>query len=105
MTVALFTSVTRAIERESSRCCEAHRYQVLYAIGWVLKAHQIQQGNGANSSDDIDYGDVASVFDPRCLVLVLRIMREASDNRNWTELHAAMECFEQLVHSLLRCSY
>jgi hypothetical protein len=24
-------------------------------------------------------------------------MREASDNKNWTELHAAMECFEELV--------
>lgn len=24
-------------------------------------------------------------------------MRDASDHKNWTELHAAMECFEELV--------
>jgi len=40
---------------------------------------------------------VAAVFDPRCLVLVLRIMRDASDHKNWTELHAAMECLDELV--------
>jgi hypothetical protein len=26
-------------------------------------------------------------------------MRDASDHKNWTELHAAMECFEELVKS------
>ena len=97
MIVALLTSVTRAIERESSRCCDAHRYQVLYVIGWFLKAHFICRRKGSKSSEDIDYGDIACVFDPRCLVLVLRIMREASDHKAWREVHAAMECFEQLV--------
>ncbi len=97
MTIALFISVTRAIERESSRCCDAHRSQVLYLMAWFLKAHLYQHSKGPNKSEEVDYGTVASVFDPRCLILVLRIMRDASDQKNWTELHAAMECFEELV--------
>ena len=95
--VALFTSVVRAIERESSRCIDAHRTQVLFVIGWFLKAHLLQQTKGTRREEQLDYGNVAAVFDPRCLVLVLRIMRDASDHKNWTELHAAMECFEELV--------
>jgi hypothetical protein len=52
------------------------------------------------SVEGVDYGDVASVFEPRCLLLVLRIMRDASDHKNWTELHAAMESLDELVHSV-----
>ena len=66
-------------------------------MGWFLKAHLLQQTKGAKEAEEVDYGNVAAVFDPRCLVLVLRIMRDASDHKNWTELHAAMECFEELV--------
>lgn len=97
LTVALFLSVTRAIERESSRCCDAHRSQALYVMSWFLRAHLYQDTKGAKGSEDVDYGVIASVFDPRCLVLVLRIMRDAADHKNWTELHAAMTCFEELV--------
>ena len=70
-------------------------------MGWFLKAHLLQQTKGAKKVEEADYGNVAAVFDPRCLVLVLRIMRDASDHKNWTELHAAMECLDQLVHNLL----
>ena len=94
--IALFTSITRAIERESARCCDAHRTQVLFVMGWFLQAH-LQQTKGAKTAEQVDYGNVAAVFDPRCLILALRIMRDASDHKNWTELHAAMECFEELV--------
>jgi replication fork protection complex subunit Tof1/Swi1 len=66
-------------------------------MAWFLKAHLYQHTKGPNKSNEVDYGNVASVFDPRCLILVLRIMRDASDHKNWTELHAAMECFEELV--------
>jgi replication fork protection complex subunit Tof1/Swi1 len=97
LTIALFISVTRAIERESSRCCDAHRTQLLYVIGWFLKAHTLQYTKKDKGEREIDYGNVAAVFESRCLVLVLRIMRDASDHKNWTELHAAMECFEELV--------
>jgi replication fork protection complex subunit Tof1/Swi1 len=95
--IALFTSVIRAIERESPRCHDAHRHQLLYVIGWFLRALFVNHSKTSKISDEVDFGNVASVFDPRCLVLVLRFMREASDNKNWTELHAAMECFEELV--------
>ena len=66
-------------------------------MGWFLKAHLLQQTKGAKKAEEVDYGNVAAVFDPRCLILVLRIMRDASEHKNWTELHAAMECFEELV--------
>ena len=94
---ALFMSVTRAIERESSRCCDAHKMQFLYVMAWLLKANLHLQNHSDVNSHLVDSGNVASVFDPRSLVLVLRMMRDASDHKNWTELHAAMECFEQLV--------
>lgn len=68
-------------------------------MAWFLRASLHLQTEAAGGSEVVDYGNVASVFDPRCLVLVLRIMRDASDHKNWTELHAAMECFEQLVSS------
>ena len=67
-------------------------------MAWFLKANLYHHTKGLNKTEDVDYGNVASVFDPRCLILVLRIMRDASDHKNWTELHAAMECFEELVH-------
>lgn len=66
-------------------------------MAWFLKAHLYQHSKSSDKSEEVDYGTVASVFDPRCLILVLRIMRDASDHKNWTELHAAMECFEELV--------
>jgi hypothetical protein len=66
-------------------------------MGWFLKVHILQQTKGAKMAEQVDYGNVAAAFDPRCLILVLRIMRDASDHKNWTELHAAMECFEELV--------
>jgi hypothetical protein len=66
-------------------------------MGWFLKAHTLQYTK-KHGVKEIDYGNVAAVFDPRCLVLVLRIMRDASDHKNWTELHAAMECFEEMVY-------
>jgi hypothetical protein len=66
-------------------------------MAWFLKAHLYQHTKGLDKSNEIDYGNVASVFDPRCLILVLRVMRDAADHKNWTELHAAMECFEELV--------
>jgi replication fork protection complex subunit Tof1/Swi1 len=97
LTSALFISVTRAMERESSRCVDAHKTQLLYVMAWFLKANLYLQAQG--KSVDVDFGNVASVFDPRSLVLVLRIMRDASEHKNWTELHAAIECFEQLVNS------
>ena len=62
-----------------------------------MRAHSVSHAKGPKVPDQIDYGNVASVFDRRCLVIVLRIMRDASDHKNWTELHAAMECFEELV--------
>jgi hypothetical protein len=68
-------------------------------MAWLLKAHLYQHNKGPKKSDEVDYGTVACVFDPRCLILVLRVMREASDHKNWTELHAAMGCFEELVDS------
>ena len=66
-------------------------------MSWFLKAHLYLHTKGIKRSEEVDYGIVASVFDPRCLVLVLRIMRDAADHKNWTELHAAMGCFEELV--------
>ena len=65
-------------------------------MGWFLKAHTIKQ-----KPKQLDCGDVATIFDPRCLVLVLRIMRDAYDHRNWTELHAALECFEEVVKAFI----
>jgi len=63
-------------------------------MAWFLEANLHLQG----TSVEMDFGNVASVFDPRSLVLVLRIMRDATEHKNWTELHAAIECFEQLVN-------
>jgi hypothetical protein len=70
-------------------------------MAWFLKANLQLQTQAESKSDTLDYGNVASVFDPHSLVLVLRVMRDASDHKNWIELHAAMECFEQLVRCRL----
>jgi len=86
--------VTRAIEREAQRCLDVHRTHLLYVIGWFLKAHQLLHSKKHEAGD---YGNIAAVFDPRCLVLVLRVMRSAMTDRNHTQLHAAMECFAELV--------
>jgi replication fork protection complex subunit Tof1/Swi1 len=87
----------RGIERENPRCCQIHRRQVMYVIGWFLKAN-LAQHTSAEKKGDVDYSSVGAVFDPRCLVLVVRIMREAQEYKEWTDLHASMECFDELVY-------
>ena len=66
-------------------------------MGWFLKAHQVLH---AKKHEAGDYGNIAAVFDPRCLVLVLRIMRGALADKNHNQSQAAMECFSELVRHL-----
>ncbi|KAK9470982.1 timeless protein-domain-containing protein [Dipodascopsis tothii] len=92
----LFIKIRKEIERESSRLCEENRMHFLYLVSWFLKAStsalHIRSGKSPST-----FGEVAGVLDHSSLVVVIRMLREASEQKKWTELKCAMGCFQTIV--------
>ena len=98
-----FNPLVRAMIRSLERDPGQGRMQFLYVVGftlsslreeWVAKTAKLVPDD---SHQDQAFGLVAEVFDRRCLVMVMKIMREAADLKEWDVLHTAMYSFEQIL--------
>ncbi|GAO47499.1 timeless-domain-containing protein [Saitoella complicata NRRL Y-17804] len=106
----LFTSVRRAMEREKQRVLEVHRIHFPYLIAYFLEALRWRgtaavEAAGGRDAPEVDYGLVAGVLDQLGLIMINKLMRESSDLRQWTGLHAAMDSFQQILLTIQNMAY
>ncbi|KAK0824848.1 Topoisomerase 1-associated factor 1 [Friedmanniomyces endolithicus] len=95
----LFTSLRRAIERETDRVGEAHKRQYFYLINWFLSAENARHCKLTNvdSTQDNTFAYVAAVLDQETFVLLNRHMQNAFDEKRWIDLQATLLAFTQIL--------
>ncbi|KAK1067946.1 Topoisomerase 1-associated factor 1 [Friedmanniomyces endolithicus] len=95
----LFSSLRRAIERETPRVGEGHKRQYFYLINWFLGAENARHSKTAteHSSQDNTFAYVAAVLDQETFVLLNRHMQQAFDEKRWVDLQATLLAFTQIL--------
>ena len=97
----LFSSLRKAIERESDRVTKKNHSQFFYLISWFLSAEAARRDRHQQTSqsipEDNSYAYVAAVLDQETFVLLTRHMQRASDEKSWHDLQAILLCFTQIL--------
>ncbi|KAK0860961.1 Topoisomerase 1-associated factor 1 [Friedmanniomyces endolithicus] len=95
----LFSSLRRAIERETPRVGEGHKRQYFYLINWFLGAENARHSKTAteHSSQGNTFAYVAAVLDQETFVLLNRHMQQAFDEKRWVDLQATLLAFTQIL--------
>lgn len=105
----LFSSLRRAIERETDRVGDIHKRQYFYLIHWFLRAESARrdqareersrQADAPTLSTAVDntFAYIAAVLDQETFVLLNRSMQRALDEKSWHDLHATLLCFTQIL--------
>lgn len=109
----LFTHLRKAIEREADRLNENTSRQFFYVVSWFLEAERerrarrrsvLLQQRGSRVLEPDSFGLVASVLNQETFVTLNRYMQSCLDNKEWTELGAAMRCFTQILLTVQQMS-
>ncbi|KAK5125789.1 hypothetical protein LTR85_012065 [Meristemomyces frigidus] len=105
----LFSSLRKAIERETERVQEMHKRQYFYLIHWFLDAECARRDQACRESlwhadrptqtnpEDNTFAYIAAVLDQETFVLLNRHMQRAFDEKNWQDLQATLLCFTQIL--------
>ena len=105
----LFTSLRKAIERETERVQEMHKRQYFYLINWFLSAEasrrsQVHRDRAWHADrptqtegEDNTFAYIAAVLDQETFVLLNRTMQRAFDEKSWQDLQATLLCFTQIL--------
>jgi len=105
----LFSSLRKAIERETDRVQEMHRRQYFYLTHWFLNAECARRDQARRRSswhadramqvnpEDNTFAYIAAVLDQETFVLLNRQMQKAFDEKNWQDLQATLLCFTQVL--------
>ncbi|KAK4542142.1 hypothetical protein LTR36_006989 [Oleoguttula mirabilis] len=105
----LFSSLRKAIERETERVQEMHKRQYFYLIHWFLDAECARRDQARRESlwhadrptqtnpEDNTFAYIAAVLDQETFVLLNRHMQRAFDEKNWQDLQATLLCFTQIL--------
>ena len=95
----LFSSLRKAIERETDRVGEVHKRQYFYLISWFLRAESARhsQRSADSNHDDNTFAYIAAVLDQETFVLLNRNMQRAFDEKSWLDLQATLLAFTQIL--------
>ncbi|KAK5137547.1 hypothetical protein LTR08_008527 [Meristemomyces frigidus] len=105
----LFSSLRKAIERETERVQEMHKRQYFYLIHWFLSAETSRRSQARSTTsrdadqppqtqpEDNTFAYIAAVLDQETFVLLNRQMQRAFDDKSWHDLQATLLCFTQIL--------
>ncbi|EEB07627.1 replication fork protection complex subunit Swi1 [Schizosaccharomyces japonicus yFS275] len=97
----LFESLLRAMEREEPRFLEIHRLYYFYVQSFFLECLILKDPvKSGVYSNDYAYGLVASVLDPRALIMLQRVLREAFELRQWPLFQAGLLAFTKVITTI-----
>ncbi|KAK4553549.1 Topoisomerase 1-associated factor 1 [Recurvomyces mirabilis] len=96
----LFSSLRKAIERETDRVGEVHKRQYFYLINWFLSAESARRSQAEASQrplEDNTFAYIAAVLDQETFVLLNRYMQRFFDEKNWVDLQSTLLAFTQIL--------
>ncbi|OLL26279.1 Phosphatidylinositol 3-kinase tor2 [Neolecta irregularis DAH-3] len=99
----LLKSIRSALEREAARTLRIHRTHYCFVVSFFLlcfRLRNLEVENKTILSEDADYGLVATVLDRHAFILSIKLMREALEEKRWTELQCAMQCFKEVLRTI-----
>jgi len=100
----LFNSLRRALTSEAERAQKYHTRQYYYMMGWFLQAERARQEllkrNGKvhdAAVDDSPFAYIAAVMTQENFILLGRKIQSSLDDKEWSDLHACMRAFTQIL--------
>ncbi|KAH0327241.1 timeless-domain-containing protein, partial [Aureobasidium melanogenum] len=100
----LFNSLRRALTSEAERAQKYHNRQYYYLMGWFLQAERARQDllkrNGKvhdAAVDDSPFAYIAAVMTQENFILLGRKIQQSLDDKEWSDLHACMRAFTQIL--------
>ncbi|KAI4766757.1 timeless-domain-containing protein [Aureobasidium sp. EXF-3400] len=100
----LFNSLRRALTSEAERAQKYHTRQYYYMMGWFLQAERARQDllkrNGKvhdAAVDDSPFAYIAAVMTQENFILLGRKIQQSLDDKEWSDLHACMRAFTQIL--------
>jgi replication fork protection complex subunit Tof1/Swi1 len=100
----LFNSLRRALTSEAERAQKYHTRQYYYMMGWFLQAERARQdllkrnGKVHNAAvDDSPFAYIAAVMTQENFILLGRKIQQSLDDKEWSDLHACMRAFTQIL--------
>lgn len=111
----LFNNLRRAIASEADRAKDYNVRQYYYLTGWFLQAERARQEllkkakskqtpATNNSSDDSPFAYIAAVMTQENFVLLNRKMQQSLDDKEWSDLHACIRAFTEVLHTIAAMS-
>lgn len=111
----LFNSLRRAVSSEAERAKAYNARQYYYLMGWFLQAERARQEkikrNQAKQSrptdttaEDSPFAYIAAVMTQENFVLLNRKMQQSLDDKEWSDLHACMNAFTEILHTVAAMS-
>ncbi|KAI5240666.1 timeless-domain-containing protein [Aureobasidium subglaciale] len=100
----LFNSLRRALTSEAERAQKYNTRQYYYLMGWFLQAERARQdllkrnGKVHNAAvDDSPFAYIAAVMTQENFILLGRKIQQSLDDKEWSDLHACMRAFTQIL--------
>lgn len=100
----LFNSLRRALTSEAERAQKYNTRQYYYVMGWFLQAERARQDllkrNGKvhdAAVDDSPFAYIAAVMTQENFILLGRKIQQSLDDKEWSDLHACMRAFTQIL--------
>ena len=113
----LFNSLRRAISSEAERAKPYNSRQYYYLMGWFLQAERARQEaikknrslsnnppDAAAAAEDSPFAYIAAVMTQENFVLLNRKMQQSLDDKDWSDLHACMHAFTEILHTVAAMS-
>ncbi|ODQ67145.1 timeless-domain-containing protein [Nadsonia fulvescens var. elongata DSM 6958] len=101
----LFIAVRKEIERDADRIIGHNKMQYLYLVSWFLEA-ELNRRNFQKISftnPEGEFGFVAGALNQETFIIVMKLMRECHEAKDWPTVYTSMLCFKQIllvVHEL-----
>jgi replication fork protection complex subunit Tof1/Swi1 len=109
-TKAFFASILKDIKMERAKVKEADNLRLLYLSRFFLEYflllynHEREKGIDPKSEEGHDFGLIAEMTEGTSIGYIQARMRICLSDKppSWTELHAAVDCFIQVVSWRIR---
>lgn len=103
----LFNSLRRAVASEADRAQAHHSRQYYYLMGWFLQAERARQetikknaSKQTPPAEDSPFAYIAAVMTQENFILLNRKMQTSMDDKEWSDLHACMHAFTEILHTV-----
>lgn len=110
----LFNSLRRAVSSDADHAHSYNARQYYYLMGWFLQAERARQETirqnksrqpaSAPLEEDSPFVYIAAVMTQENFVLLNRKMQQSLDDKEWSDLHACMHAFTEILHTVAAMS-